>query len=73
MSDRIEVHSGPDSHGRYVHTRYWMAEYHPGHPDGEYRLTERGQVFHSVLPTPTPEDDHEYDEGWDGIEMGVSP
>ena len=44
---RIEYHDGPDSFGNYTFTVYWLAEYHPGHPDGEYRLAERGQVFHA--------------------------
>ena len=47
---RIEIISGPDDLGRYVHFRFWMADYHPGHPDGEHRLAERGQVFRSRLP-----------------------
>ncbi len=47
---RIEIHSGPDSRGRYLHTRFWMADYHPGHPDGEHRRAERGQVFNAPLP-----------------------
>ena len=47
---RIEIHSGPDRQGRYFHTRFWMADYHPGHPDGEYRRAERAQVFNAPLP-----------------------
>jgi hypothetical protein len=48
--DRIAVHRGPDERGRYVYTRFWIADYHPGHPDGEYRRAERGQVFHAAMP-----------------------
>lgn len=47
---RIEVHSGPDRLGRYSHTRFWMTDYTPGHPDGEYKLREVGQVFFCELP-----------------------
>lgn len=47
---RIEIHSGPDERGRYHYTRFWMADYHPGHPDGEYRRAERAQHFHAPLP-----------------------
>lgn len=42
---RGEIHSGPDEFGRYQYTIYWMACYHPGHPDGEHRLAERGQEY----------------------------
>ncbi len=51
---RVEVHSGPDSRGRYVHTRFWMADYHPGHPGGEHRMAERAQVFNAPLPSGVP-------------------
>lgn len=49
---RVEIHSGPDSRGRYVYTLFWW-DYHPGDKvagiqPGEYR--ERGQVFHAPLP-----------------------
>ena len=50
---RIEVHSGPDSHGRYCHTRYWLTDYKPGHPDGEYVTREVGQVLFAPLPPRT--------------------
>jgi hypothetical protein len=46
---RIEIHSGPDSLGRYSYTLFWMADYHPGHPDGEHRIAERGQCFFAPL------------------------
>ncbi len=49
---RIEIVSGPDERNRYVHFRNWLADYHPGHPDGENRTAERGQIFHSALPSP---------------------
>lgn len=42
---RIEYHSKTDRLGRCSFTLYWMADYHPGHPDGEYRTAERGQCF----------------------------
>lgn len=46
---RIELTSGPDELGRYHFTLYWMADYHPGHPDGEYATRERGQCFFATL------------------------
>ena len=43
---RIEYHdTGSDDYGRRRFTVFWMADYHPGHPDGEYRTAERGQGF----------------------------
>ena len=50
MEKRIEIHSGPDSLGRYIYTLLWMDNYFPGHPDGEYVERERAQVFHAKLP-----------------------
>lgn len=47
---RIEILDGPDGQGRYTHFRYWMADYHPGDPQGEYRRAERGQIFFALLP-----------------------
>ena len=46
----IEIISGPDSRGRYTYFLYWMADYHPGDPKGEYRRARRGQIFHAKLP-----------------------
>jgi hypothetical protein len=46
---RIEIESGPDSLGRYHFTLYWLADYHPGHPDGENVIRERGQCFFATL------------------------
>jgi len=48
--EKIVVHSGPDKHGRFVHTRYWWSDYTPGHPEGEYERRLRGQVFRAPLP-----------------------
>lgn len=42
---RIEIHEGPDERGRYMYSLFWYADYHPGHPIGENRWGERGQVF----------------------------
>ena len=42
---RIEYHSLSDDLGRCQFTLYWTADYHPGHPLGEYRTAERGQRF----------------------------
>ena len=47
---RLEIHGGPDEHGRYHYALYWTADYHPGHPGGEYRRAERGQECFDVLP-----------------------
>ncbi|PIY22031.1 MAG: hypothetical protein COZ11_14200 [Deltaproteobacteria bacterium CG_4_10_14_3_um_filter_51_14] len=46
---RIEYHSKSDDKSRCHFTLFWMAGYHPGHPDGEFGLRERGQVF-LVIP-----------------------
>jgi hypothetical protein len=48
---RIEVYSGPDEKGRWEFAKFWMADYHPGDPAGEYRWAERGQHFHAPLKT----------------------
>ena len=47
---RIELHEGPDQLGRYSWALFWMADYHPGHPDGENRIAERGQHRFGVIP-----------------------
>jgi hypothetical protein len=47
---RGEIYSGPDSEGRYHYGLFWLADYHPGHPEGEYRRAERGQHFFGVPP-----------------------
>jgi len=44
---RIEYLTESDDKGRCMFFLYWMANYHPGHPDGEYRVAERGQVFYA--------------------------
>ena len=45
QSTKIKYHSQSDSLGRCKFSLSWMATYHPGHPDGEYRIAERGQCF----------------------------
>ncbi len=55
---RGEIHSSPNKEGKYSHTRFWMADYHPGHPEGEDRWAERGQCFLAELPP------HESVEVW---------
>ena len=45
---RIKIISGPDRLGRYMWFAYWMSDYHPGHPDGEHRWAERGQVSSGI-------------------------
>ena len=62
--ERIEYDSGSDKDGRCSFTLYWMADYHPGHPQGEHRRAERGQVFHGdprAYGYPRPEDATEAD------------
>ncbi len=39
---RVQTLTGPD---RLHIWAYWLADYHPGHPDGEHRIAERGQFF----------------------------
>ena len=45
---RIEILSEPDRLGRVHYAKFWMADYHPGDPDGEHRWAERGQHFLGV-------------------------
>ena len=42
---RIEILSGPNSHGDYAYIFFWVTDYHPGDSKGEYRIAERAQVF----------------------------
>ena len=48
--ERGEIYSGPDQQGNYHYALFWLADYHPGHPGGEYRIAERGQHYHNMLP-----------------------
>lgn len=44
---RYEIKRGSrDKAGDYTFTKYWYADYTPGHPDGEDVPRIRGQVFH---------------------------
>jgi len=47
---RLEIYNGPDSVGRYHYAIFWLADYHPGHPDGENRTAWRGQHFFGPIP-----------------------
>ena len=47
IETRIEYHTPSDEQGRCRFTLYWMADYHPGHPLGENRRAECGQVFYA--------------------------
>lgn len=47
---RMEVHEGPDSHGRYHYSLHFMDDFFPGHPEGECVVRERGQHFFGLLP-----------------------
>lgn len=42
--------STPDSLGRRHYWLFWVANYHPGDPAGEYHTAERGQIFFGVPP-----------------------
>ena len=53
---RIEIRGEPDALGRRSYTLFWMADYHPGHPEGESGWRERGQCFFAVPPTDVPEE-----------------
>jgi len=46
---RGEILKGPDSLGHYHYALFWIADYHPGHPDGEHRRAERVQHFFGTL------------------------
>lgn len=48
---RIEFHGSIDEDGRESFTLFWMADYHPGHPDGEHGWRERGQCFFALVPS----------------------
>lgn len=48
---RVEFVDGPDHKNCSTFFLFWMADYHPGHPDGEHGWRERGQIFHCV-PSP---------------------
>ena len=50
MYTRAEIYEGPNKHGEYHYALFWMTTYHPGHPDGEYVLRERGQHFLAQFP-----------------------
>jgi hypothetical protein len=47
---RGEIYEGPDDKGRYRYGLFWIADYHPGHPLGEHRVAERGQIRFGKLP-----------------------
>lgn len=47
MTTRIVYHTKSDGLGKCHFTLFWYANYHPGHPDGEYRHAERGQCFYA--------------------------
>jgi len=55
---RVELHDEkPDRYGRYRYTMFWLADYHPGHPDGEHAIRERAQEFFAVPPAQGEEND----------------
>jgi hypothetical protein len=50
QTHRIEIYDGPDRDGKYHYALFWMTDYSPGHPEGEYERRESGQHFRSALP-----------------------
>lgn len=54
---RCEIYEGPDRHGNYHYALFWMADYHPGHPEGENVIRERAQHFRTKLPEDVPTED----------------
>ena len=60
----MKYRSGSDSLGRCSFTLYWMTNYCPGHPEGEYARREVGQCF---FADPTKHGFHSPEEvGWKG-------
>ena len=47
---RIEIHSGPDSLGRFRYCLFRWVNYFPGDPRGEYREGWKAQEFNAELP-----------------------
>lgn len=53
---RLEIIAGPLRYDRdtgepvYHYALFWMADYHPGHPEGEHARRERGQHFLAPIP-----------------------
>lgn len=57
--------TGPyDRHGRCEYFVYWVADYHPGHPEGEHRIAIRGQVYFA----DPKEHGHDKYADWPGID-----
>jgi len=44
---RIEIRGPIQADGRCHFVLFWMANYHPGDPNGEYGWRERGQHFYA--------------------------
>lgn len=56
---KVDYFSLSDSLGRCHYNVSWWADYHPGHPDGEYRRAKRGQCRWGDPKTsgyPSPEE-----------------
>lgn len=47
---RIIIHGKCDKKGNFSHTRFWMTDYCPRHPDGEFEIREVGQCFNTPPP-----------------------
>ena len=55
---RVEYLSLTDKEGKARFFLYWMDNFHIGHPKGEHRYAERGQIFKGVpseYKIPSPE------------------
>lgn len=58
----IEITSGRNSEGKCAYNLHWLADYHPGHPEGEHRLGIRSQGY---FADPIKNGHAEYPK-WDG-------
>lgn len=64
----IESNGPARSDGQRPYTIYWVADYHPGHPVGEYRTDIRGQCY---FANPIEQKHHKY-ATWPGMEAARS-
>ena len=49
VAERIEMFDNqPDEQGRRRYARHWLADYHPGDPNGEHRRDWRAQHYFRI-------------------------
>jgi len=41
----IEINTFPDTRDKFIYTKYFLCDYCPGHPEGEYEIRYKSQVF----------------------------